>query len=324
MADDDIPVAAPATPESPAAGNVTSGDEIYRSTATEGDTDDVGEPTGDEDLLEGETETGAADDDLEDYEDDGKRYKVSKALKPKLMMHADYTRKTQEIAETRRALEARQAEIFQQAQTTNLHAENIGKLHQANEQLKSIDGRLTHYDQLNWQQIEDENPGYAQKLLREATQLRGLRERWVNHHTEVVNAIRTAEYQRQTMAQRDFAQRVEAARATVTRAIPDWSEEKARTLRTYAQREGVPETTIMKFQDDPYAVIMLNKAHRYDQLMAKRKAVGRTPTPSTPEPRATTQVGRRSSTSASALSDRQSPEAWVEARERQLRARRGH
>ena len=37
---------------------------------------------------------------------DGKAYKVPAALKDEILMHADYTRKTQEVAELRKSVEA--------------------------------------------------------------------------------------------------------------------------------------------------------------------------------------------------------------------------
>ena len=322
MADNDTPITAPP----PVAGNVTPDDPIYQGDATPGDTDEPAvEVEVGEDGEPLEPEVVDDDDELEEVDDDGKKRKVSKALKPKLMMHADYTRKTQEVAEQRRALEEQQANVSQQAQLAQVHAQGIGKLHQAEEQLKSIDNRLKQYDAINWQQVEGADPSRAQTLVREQMQLRGLREQWARYYTETFNEMRGAEQHRLSIAQQAFAKRVEEGKQLLNREIKGgFTEETARTLRTYAQSSGVPEYTITKFQDDPHAVLMLHKAYRYDQIIAKQKAAARTPTPSTPEPRPTPQVGRRSSTSASALSDRQSPEAWVAAREKQLRARRGH
>ena len=60
--------------------------------------------------------TDEAESEVEDVDWEGKKYAVPKELKDALMRQSDYTRKTQEIAETRRALEAKEAEIQQRAQ----------------------------------------------------------------------------------------------------------------------------------------------------------------------------------------------------------------
>ena len=45
---------------------------------------------------------------LEEVEHEGKKYQIPKPLKGALLMQADYTRKTQEVAEQRRAVEEQQ------------------------------------------------------------------------------------------------------------------------------------------------------------------------------------------------------------------------
>ena len=50
-------------------------------------------------------EDGQPEDDTEEVDWDGTKYRIPKALKPGLLMQADYTRKTQELAEQRRHVE---------------------------------------------------------------------------------------------------------------------------------------------------------------------------------------------------------------------------
>lgn len=71
---------------------------------------------GDDTETDAEAEASAeADDDTEEIDHDGERYRVPKALKDAFLRQADYTRKTQEVAETRKALEAWQGQVEQQA-----------------------------------------------------------------------------------------------------------------------------------------------------------------------------------------------------------------
>ena len=58
---------------------------------------------------DGQPQDGQAtnqDDDSEEVEHEGQKYRIPKALKSALMMNADYTRKTQEVAEQRPAQRA--------------------------------------------------------------------------------------------------------------------------------------------------------------------------------------------------------------------------
>ena len=94
------------------------------------------------------------EDEDEEVEHDGQKYKVPKALKPLLMMQGDYTQKTQALAEQRRAIEA------QAQQTHQLVQQNIADIGR----VASIDERLQQFSQLNWQALSEADPLQAQKL----------------------------------------------------------------------------------------------------------------------------------------------------------------
>lgn len=83
--------------------NPTDDDYVETEEVVDDQEDDQVSDQGDEDDLE------ASQDDEDEYEEverGDKKYRVPKALKPELMMDADYRRKTQELAEQRRASEA--------------------------------------------------------------------------------------------------------------------------------------------------------------------------------------------------------------------------
>lgn len=79
----------------------------------------------------------------EEVEHEGKTYAVPKALVARIMKDADYTQKTQAVAEQRRALESRQAEINQTAAAQAQTFEN-------RVQLAQLDAALDQYKSLNW------------------------------------------------------------------------------------------------------------------------------------------------------------------------------
>lgn len=99
---------------------------------------------GDEQLLDedGNPIEGEPDD-SEDVEYEGKVFKGPKGLKEAILRQADYTRKTQEVAETRKELVARQAEIAQQAEAkAATFAERV--------QLAQVAKALDEYNNLDW------------------------------------------------------------------------------------------------------------------------------------------------------------------------------
>jgi hypothetical protein len=85
----------------------------------------------------------AADDDTEEIEYEGKTFKGPKGLRDAILRQADYTRKTQEVAEQRKALEARHAETAQQAEAR-------ARTFEQRVQLAQIDSALEQYNGLDW------------------------------------------------------------------------------------------------------------------------------------------------------------------------------
>jgi hypothetical protein len=84
-----------------------------------------------------------AEDDTEEIERDGVKYRIPKALKDDLLRQADYTRKTQEVAETRRALEMQAQSLTQQAQLAEATLEHRTNLRLVEQTLQQLEGAIT-------------------------------------------------------------------------------------------------------------------------------------------------------------------------------------
>jgi hypothetical protein len=110
--------------------------------------------------LDGEVLEPAEDlDDLE-YEP-GKKYRVPKPVKDGWLRQADYTRKTQEVAEHRKALEAERQAFGQTAASVQQHIEAVADL-------RVVDRTLKEYENVDWERAWRENPveaGAAQSRL---------------------------------------------------------------------------------------------------------------------------------------------------------------
>lgn len=90
---------------------------------------------------------------LEEIEYSGNKYKVPKELAPIISnaenmikgFQSDYTKKTTEVAEQRKALEAERQEYEREASIDRELVHEVG-------QLRSIEAELTQYQNVNWQQ----------------------------------------------------------------------------------------------------------------------------------------------------------------------------
>lgn len=99
---------------------------------------------------------------------------VAEKIKARMMMQADYTKKTQEVAEQRREYEA-QRQAFEAEQQTRQ------ALFKEEAQLLTVRERLQQYQGVNWQQIAAQNPQQAVALQAEYTQLRDYESRLSGH-----------------------------------------------------------------------------------------------------------------------------------------------
>jgi hypothetical protein len=89
---------------------------------------------------EGDADEAEPEDDTEEVDLDGVKHRIPKALKGAFLMQADYTRKTQEIAEQRRELGER---LAQQAKTSD-------EIVQARARVVMVEQQLAEYETIDW------------------------------------------------------------------------------------------------------------------------------------------------------------------------------
>lgn len=273
--------------------------EVADTEATEAvETDEVETDGVESDSDESEQE----DPDSEDVEFEGKQYKLPKTLKEALLRQADYTKKTQEVAETRRALE-HQAQEFQQRvqiqqQTLQDHAH-----------LMTIDSQLQQLEQLDWNRVIDEDPVQAMKLQQQYNSLRGMRE-------QVTTRINQIAQQQFVQQQQSTAKLIESGSQQLAKEIAGWSPELAKSLKSYGVEEGGFSAEEMSSVLDPRQVKVLHKAYLYDQLMSKQQAKPKT------EPAKPVTTIKAQKAQAAKDPDKMSTAEWVKWREAQIRKKR--
>ena len=169
-------------------------------------------------------------DEFEEVEYEGKRYAVPKELKDAVLRQADYTRKTQELAQTRQ-----QAEADFASQKARIESERANI--QAVARLTAMDERLQQYQGVDWQQLSQTDPVRAQQEFFQYQQLKDSRQQYVSQ-------VQQFESQRAMQEQQETAQRLQQASESLKREISNWSPDYARELRSVAKQLGADESEL--------------------------------------------------------------------------------
>lgn len=251
------------------------------------------------------------DDELEEFEHEGKKASIPKWLKPQLMMQADYTKKTQSHAEAVKAWEAnskaQEAAIAQRQQA--FHADV-----QEWTQLTAMDAAIKQYEQINFAQLQQQDPNRAAQLYRELQEMR-------HHASRLSYGLQQKQQQRSAEAEREHANRLRERDTVLTREISGFSPALMSKIEQYAISDGYTSQEAQSLIDPRY-VKTLNKARMWDEYQAKAKAAAKqAKQKEEPAVAPTPTVQAKKPSNSNRLRDDLSAEEWVRRREAQLRAR---
>lgn len=255
------------------------------------------------------------DDGLEEIDHEGIKAKVPKALKDAFLRQQDYTRKTQEVAEQRRQIEANHAAIQQQTAFQREHIQEVANIIAIDRGVAGLDAQIAEYRRLDMPGIYAQDPQRWQQL---DTQLRAL-ERQKNdlqgHRGQIVNSLTHKEQQQALNKQQATAKQIQESQRELEREIKGWSPELGSKLVEYAKKSGLPDEAV-SVTTPPWLVRLVHKASQLDQLIAQRTAKPAA-TPATPPSR----VGAKASTAVTDP-DKLSPDEWKKWRANQIEAQR--
>jgi hypothetical protein len=253
------------------------------------------ESDGLDDQLEAQAEADA--DVLEDVEHEGRTYQVPRALKRALMMHGDYTRKTQELADQRRELEAERVG----------HAEAA----EARAALTALEQKLAALDAVDWQTLQAEDPQGAERLWRHGQELAQARD-------HMAGELEDWGRRRALADQHEHAAKVREGHAVLERELADWSPQLARQLAAFAVDEfGVSPQELAEVHD-PRLVKLIHAAYVGANASRTNKAAARHEQAQASKPAAS--VGGRGA--AGKDPNRMTTDEWMRHRNNQLRRAR--
>lgn len=201
-----------------------------------------------------------ADDGLAELDWEGQSIKVPKGIKEALMRNDDFTRKTQELAESRRAVE----QMRELAQTKQLEVAFSDSIADEQREIHLIDTYLQQAAKQDWAamptdqmfraKIEIDNIKERRALL--ADSINGKRAKFTSEMQAKINELRGK------------------SREVASKAINGFSEETEKTIREFAKSEGLAETEIDNVLLDPRSFKILWKASQFDKIKAGTAKAG--------------------------------------------------
>lgn len=248
-----------------------------------------GEQSGDEDDLE---------EDLDGLTVRGKKGLIEK-LKAERLMQADYTRKTQEVAEFRKAAEAERQSFETERQ---VHFQNMQEV----ATIRAIEMQLQNFSGVDWNALSDQDPVQAMKLDRQMRQLQAQRDQHIASVTQRHQQFSQAQQQKAAM-------QLDGARKVLQREIPGWGEELAGKLKSYALANGYTQAEVDAIRS-PAMVRSIYQEYRVAE--AKKQATKREPQV---QAAPVTRVNTSSKNRAVVDPDKLSPDQWLKWRNAQAK-----
>lgn len=177
-------------------------------------------------------------------------------------MGYDYTKKTQEVAEQRKQVEAKAQAIKAQEQNLQEQARLQAAFIKEIGRVEALSEQLSQYDALDWQALSDTDPVQVQKLWIQRQQLEAKR-------TQAVNEIQQKQAQLQQQSALQQQARLAEAQAELLKAFPKWNADMAKELRAAGREYGFSEQELSNVTD-PRTVRLLADASAYRKLQATK------------------------------------------------------
>jgi hypothetical protein len=246
------------------------------------------------------------DEDLEEFDWNGKKIMGPKGLKDGVLMQADYTRKTQEVAAKARELEDRAKHIDQQSKAGE---EEMN----ARAAMISIDSDLKSYENIDWDAWEAQDLFAAQAGFRKFQQLKEAR-------GQVAGYLGERQKARTEQTQQETAKRLQETRQFAETQIKGWSPELDSKITDFATKELGFDWNTLKGAYTPAVYRALYLAHIGHAALQNQSVAPKSPAAPAPQP--LTKITARANPPITGLDDRLSAEEWTKRRNAQI-AKRG-
>ena len=217
-----------------------------------GDEED-GDSGSDRDADEGDDETELR---FVEIEIDGNKYEVPEELKDGFLMQADYTRKTQSLADYRKEVELQSKQLETQQAETQFIAEiqpEINNLGYLQAQIKQLETELT----TNMSTMPSD------ELFRKKIEIDGLQKNAADLKAQLESKY--GEFQK--TQEQAYTELLNKGAEILKQTIPDWTAEKQKELREFALTSGFNEQEVSSIVD-PRHVRILWQASQFEKLQS--------------------------------------------------------
>lgn len=249
-------------------------------------------------------EPALTQEELDELEWNGKKFTAPKGAKDGFLMHADYTKKTQEVAQTRKELEERAERIAQQAHATEDELQHRATMHTIKSELE----RFKDFDWNAYQLARQTDPFGADEAWNYKAHLQAQAQ-------EVGKAISEAETRRSSEAQQEIAKRMNDTQSYAR--SKGWTAETDKQVLDFAFSKGADSKMLQEIMS-PLVYETLYLARLGEQLLQKPAS----PKPTAPPVPLTTVGAKASPPARKSLADMTMDE-YAAYRDKQEEAKRG-
>ncbi len=197
---------------------------------------------------------------------DGDTLQVPPKWQKAFLQEKDYTQKRQADADRARIVDAREKYLHAREQSLNALQPLYG-------QSMVLNQTIAQLERLDWDSLRANDPvEYSTKRADYAAFLQ-------QRHSLQQNIEQGHAYMNQ-QSQAALGEQLRAAEPLIRKAIPDWGPEKDQQLTHYAINHGAPESDLFGLAARPWAIAILDKARKYDELQASRAQLPKKAMPS--------------------------------------------
>lgn len=198
-----------------------------------------------------------------DFELDGQVFKVPDALKDGYYRNKDYTQGKQAIAEERKALISKQEEVVKLTQITEQEID-------LRVDLTGMASRLTQYEQVDWETLENEDFVRAQSEWRKFQQLK-------ENFNEKRGNLHNLQVERSQIAERDIATRIAETGKFAYENLPGMSQALDNKITDFAIKDLGYNPDTLKKSYTPQIYRTLYLAFLGQQTLNQQQTKAKTP-----------------------------------------------
>lgn len=191
-----------------------------------------------------------------EVEIEGTKYVLPKKLEKGFMQERDYTQKSQQLADQKRLAETQLA----QAKMWAAEREFTQSISQEQATLTQIEGVLKQYDALNWREMSTDD------IVRTKLEM----DRLEKQRQSVEQAINGKRDEFVKAQQQTHQQIIAQGQEYLTKKIPGWNAEIAKSVAAFAVERGIPQVEVAQITN-PVHVEILYDAMKYRELQGKAK-----------------------------------------------------